>query len=189
MVGHPLEWNSNSILGFHEAQLSQGNLFSGFLEEFWGCHPISTFREGLKKDKERALLKPPLLPSLLDEGRLLCLAFSSSMLVHASFCILFCVCFLCCLLACRGDLGGFHFVLSSFLGCIIEILLFVLRDFYMGVLGITHPWIGEKWPCGGGPQLDLIDESLLSWREEGERVGWYGTPTRQTMPYWYCEKD
>ena len=58
----------------------------------------------------------------------------------------------------------------------------------MGVLGITHPWIGEKWPCGGGPQLDLIDESLLSWREEGERVGWYGTPTHETMPYWYCEK-
>ena len=58
---------------------------------------------------------------------------------------------LCCLLACKGDLGGFHFVLSFFLGCIIEILLFVLRDFYMGVLGITHPWIGEKWPCGGGP--------------------------------------
>ena len=62
------------------------------------------------------------------------------------------LCVFSLLLACMwGDLGGFHFVLLFFLGCIIEILLFVLRDFYMGVLGITHPWIGEKWPCGGGP--------------------------------------
>jgi len=50
------------------------------------------------------------------------------------------------------DLGRvFHFVLSCFLGCILEILLVALRDFYLGVLGITHPWIGEKWPSGGGP--------------------------------------
>ena len=41
---------SSSLVG-------QENLFSRFLEEIWGCHPISTFREGWKKDKERALLK------------------------------------------------------------------------------------------------------------------------------------
>ena len=50
------------------------------------------------------------------------------------------------------DLGRvFLCVVIFFLGCILEILLYVLRDFYLGVLGITHPWIGEKWPSGGGP--------------------------------------
>ena len=59
--------------------------------------------------------------------------------------------FSCCLLACGGDLGGFHFVLLFFLDASLKSCCIVLRDFYMGVLGITHPWIGEKWPCGGGP--------------------------------------
>ena len=55
------------------------------------------------------------------------------------------------LLACGLIWGGFHFVLLLFLDASLRPCCYVLRDFYMGVLGITHPWIGEKWPCGGGP--------------------------------------
>ena len=58
---------------------------------------------------------------------------------------------LCCLLACGVIWEGFHFVLLFFLDASLKSCCIVLRDFYMGVLGITHPWIGEKWPCGGGP--------------------------------------
>ena len=42
------------------------------------------------------------------------------------------------------------------LGCYIVILMYCIEGFSWGVLGITHPWIGKKWPCGGralvGPQ-------------------------------------
>ena len=42
------------------------------------------------------------------------------------------------------------------LGCFIVILMYSIEGFSWGVLGITHPWIGKKWPCGGralvGPQ-------------------------------------
>ena len=42
-------------------------------------------------------------------------------------------------------------MLLFFLDASLKSCCIVLRDFYMGVLGFTHPWIGEKWPCGGGP--------------------------------------
>ena len=44
------------------------------------------------------------------------------------------------------------------------------REFVMGVIGITHPWIGKKWPCTGeGLQLDSNSvESLLRMRRQRE---------------------
>ena len=61
-----------------------------------------------------------------------------------------------------------------FLDASLYILMYCIEGFSWGVLGITHPWIGKKWPCWGGLKLDLNDESLLSWLEEGERVGCMG---------------
>ena len=70
------------------------------------------------------------------------------------FMLVFAPCVVCVFLLLAyiwGDLGGFHVVLLYFLDASLKSCCIVLRDFYMGVLGITHPWIGEKWPCGGGP--------------------------------------
>ena len=43
-----------------------------------------------------------------------------------------------------------------FLEVFLYILMYCIEGFSWGVFGITHPWIGKKWPCGGralvGPQ-------------------------------------
>ena len=45
----------------------------------------------------------------------------------------------------------------------------------MGHIGITHPRIGQKWPCtGGGLQLDFGQCRVSPRDEERERVGCYG---------------
>ena len=59
----------------------------------------------------------------------------------------------CCLLVCWVDLEGFFCVV---LDVSLYILMYCIEGFSWGVLGITHLWIGKKWPCGGralvGPQ-------------------------------------
>ena len=99
---------SSSLVG-------QENLFSRFLEEIWGCHPIYTFREGLedregwKKEKGKLFSNLHCCHHSWMKVGYLALVFASSMLVHVCFCTLCCVGF-GCLLACWDDLGGFHFV-------------------------------------------------------------------------------
>ena len=58
----------------------------------------------------------------------------------------------------------------------------------MGVIGINHPWIGQKWPSvGKGLQLDPNGvESLRSMRRGKEdRVLW--APIRQHEPCGFLE--
>ena len=43
-----------------------------------------------------------------------------------------------------------------FLDASLYILMYCIEGFSWDVFGITHPWIGKKWPCGAralvGPQ-------------------------------------
>ena len=58
----------------------------------------------------------------------------------------------------------------------------------MGVIGITHPQIGQKWPCmGEGLQLDPNSvESLCRMRRGKEgRVLW--APIHQHDPCFFLE--
>ena len=63
--------------------------------------------------------------------------------------LVFAPCIVLLFVACM--LGGFGRV--SFcvdLGYFIVILMYCIEGFSWVVLGITHPGIGKKWPCGGG---------------------------------------
>ncbi len=56
------------------------------------------------------------------------------------------------------------------------VLMFcVLREFHGDCYGITHPWIGKKWPCTGvGPQLDLNGEESSFMVRGGKKGRVYG---------------
>ena len=117
--------------------MSQGNLFSGFLEEFWGCHPISTFRESLEDSGKIEGGRRKLFSnlhcchhSLVKVGFLTCILFSPCF-VHACLCTLYL--FVMLLLACMlGGFGRVSFCVVIFLGCIIEILLYCIEVFLHG---------------------------------------------------------
>ena len=114
-----------------------------------GCHPISTFRESLEGSGKMEGGKMKLFSNLhcyhhswVKVGHF-ALAFAFSMFCSCLFLHLVLYCYL--LLACM--LGGFGRV--SF--CVdLGYLITCIEGFSWGVLGITHPWIGKKWPCGGG---------------------------------------
>ena len=71
------------------------------------------------------------------------------MLLRLESCIRHCVVlFFACL--CVGiDLEGSYLVLDVILMLSLMCCFFFLRGFHGDCFGITHPWIGKKWPCTG----------------------------------------
>ena len=91
---------------------------------------------------------------------------SSSQLVHfyhnhiVKVGVLHLLCSCCSCLVHAYDIFGFHWNAFMYVGYAWEGLnhvflngflhvLLVLQRIFVGCVGITHPWIGKKWPCMG----------------------------------------
>ena len=128
-------------------------IFRCIFGEVLGYYPISSFREKfsrLKERNEKLFSTYSFYHNLIVKVGFLHSFVHVLHIVHAW--ILHKV--LCCsllLLACVLGLiwRDFILVLDAFL-CLSW--WFFLRGFHGDFFGITHPWIGKKWPCMGvGP--------------------------------------
>ena len=85
-----------------------------------------------------------------------------------------------CLYVCWVFLGGFELCLLEWFSFMFYL---IFKDIFVGFFGITHPWIGKKWPCmGEGLYVDpnSVESLLMTRRGKEGRVLW--APTCHHIP-------
>ena len=160
-----LSWNQTPSWGYLRSSWVKG----WYLEAFWKSFGVVTQSLVLEKvedwrKKGKSSSEISIFTITFGEGRNLSLfdfvssSWSCLDLAYSVELLIF------CLLVCWDWFGG---VL-----CLFLMLSFVyldelfLRGFHGDVFGITHPWIGKKWPCLG---VGLSWTSMVRVSFHGER--------------------